>query len=732
MDNFGSTICTSAWVETMMHCRDDVLWGSSAFRVKCLQGIYDGPQHAWNLTGIGRNWTALERCCGLSYPIFPDDGLSFYRALFLSAPARTPHLQFYLTDSYGDWNISMPFDAFMTSYAKQSRPKVIHINSQLDKANPILNESDLYSRLISIFEARPLSNNIYFTSSRFSRDKKILKKLVWVLFFLENVQTVVVMVDAVTSFASHFGEVDQLEKIRLQWLSVPVLSALISCPVQIFYAIRIKILSKSRVKAGIVIFRKIDNSFAQLSIIQALASLFAGVPQAALQGKVTDLRGARLVPVVIWLSTTCLCDVSIAGCMLYYLRPGVTEIKQTQDYLQRVKRLTLETGALTAGIATLTLILWISFPSHTYWATPASIITKVYSNTLLASLNSRRQSVRLSHGNAGAGAGVGSWHLHSRKGSNDSGFKDSHVNDLDSVYVDCGYDNPSLGLGSAYGYGSRERAGGTHSGGMSLEGLGGQWVVSPISGKLREESIRLEYSPVGEDSERHHDGYGKDVEHGDVRLEAERNVYSGVGRSNTISSLHHAYPTDSDLGGSAMTSTASGWMPSLRLDRKTEVESSGSGSGNSDSQSDYSDWRGAQGRERRQHQPNHDSLQSDGWSRSHYASDSNIPSGPGSDDESVLRSLSLSSNLGFRVAIAKPDSSIPNHGYSNSNNIDNENANASSPSDIHGQNHDRERSRSRSSGFSRLQVPLRVRTAPLIVVSDVERGINGATAAAQS
>jgi len=43
---------------------------------------------------------------------------------------------------------------------------------------------------------------------------------------LENIQTVLVVFDAISAFAENFGRVDELEKVRLQWLSVPVLSAL--------------------------------------------------------------------------------------------------------------------------------------------------------------------------------------------------------------------------------------------------------------------------------------------------------------------------------------------------------------------------------------------------------------------------------------------------------------------------------------------------------------------------
>ncbi|THU87563.1 hypothetical protein K435DRAFT_730628 [Dendrothele bispora CBS 962.96] len=180
---------------------------------------------------------------------------------------------------------------------------------------------------------------LYFVS--FPQDKKKYKALVLVLLMLENMQTGLVMFDAISAFAEGFGDTADLENIRMQWLSVPVLSALISCPVQFFYAYRVRILSQSKVKAGLLIF---------LSAAQGIASLAGGIPQARLHGKVTDLEGKRFSPVVIWLAMTCLCDVSIAASMLYYLRTRDTELKSTQILIQRVKKVVLETGALTGKV----------------------------------------------------------------------------------------------------------------------------------------------------------------------------------------------------------------------------------------------------------------------------------------------------------------------------------------------------------------------------------------------
>ncbi|KAK7462983.1 hypothetical protein VKT23_007564 [Stygiomarasmius scandens] len=362
----------------------------------------------------------------------------------------------------------------------------------------------LLGHLVSCILHGALLVQVYFYFVNFLNDKKKTKALVLVLLMLENIQTVLVVFDAISAFAENFGRVDELEKVRLQWLSVPVLSALISCPVQLFFANRVRILSHSKKnKAAIVI--------TIFSVAQGAASLAGGISQGIMNGKVTDLQGRRFSPVVAWLAMTCLCDVSIAVSMIYYLRAGDSDFKPTQILLQRVKRLTLETGAVTAGMAVMTLMLWVVFHDHTYWATPASVITKVYSNSLLASLNSRVELKR-SMGGLARGAGGGKRRgvdiesggpIFGRRGKEGTGSGTGSGAGLSSVYMDWSYDSSGSGSGSGstalrgLGYDPRRsRNRGTY------DGLGGQWVVSPVSGKLREESIRLEPSPVEEQNVR--------------------------------------------------------------------------------------------------------------------------------------------------------------------------------------------------------------------------------------
>ena len=52
--------------------------------------------------------------------------------------------------------------------------------------------------------------------------------------------------------------------------------------------------------------------------------------------------------------------------------------------LTRLIRLVIETGLSCAAVATLGLVLFVVYQKEFYWSVPAIIISKLYSNSLLA------------------------------------------------------------------------------------------------------------------------------------------------------------------------------------------------------------------------------------------------------------------------------------------------------------------------------------------------------------
>ncbi|KAF8172138.1 hypothetical protein BJ912DRAFT_994335 [Pholiota molesta] len=98
-----------------------------------------------------------------------------------------------------------------------------------------------------------------------------------------------------------------------------------------------------------------------------------------------------------WLITTTLAvggsaDILIAASMVYYLRKMVSpgNMKSTTAILNRLVRWSLQTGLLTS-LTSLTVIIFFQAMANLVWFALYVILAKLYSNSLLASLNARPQ-----------------------------------------------------------------------------------------------------------------------------------------------------------------------------------------------------------------------------------------------------------------------------------------------------------------------------------------------------
>ncbi|KAH9022157.1 hypothetical protein EDB85DRAFT_379538 [Lactarius pseudohatsudake] len=89
----------------------------------------------------------------------------------------------------------------------------------------------------------------------------------------------------------------------------------------------------------------------------------------------------------LWAISSALVDILIAVAMTLLLRRASGNF--SSFVLVRVVRLTIETNALTATLAITTLVLYVAFPNELYCVYTVAIFGKVYSNTLLVSLNNR-------------------------------------------------------------------------------------------------------------------------------------------------------------------------------------------------------------------------------------------------------------------------------------------------------------------------------------------------------
>ncbi|KAK0480978.1 hypothetical protein EDD18DRAFT_1337096 [Armillaria luteobubalina] len=229
-----------------------------------------------------------------------------------------------------------------------------------------------------------LSVQLYLYYLAFPNDRRSLKYLVYGIYVTEFMQTMFVAHDMFAMYGYGFGDLDALTKMNFLWITVPIMSAIVSCVGQIFYAYRIFVLSKSRI---------IPISIICVSLTSSVAAMITGVYafEASTVLKLGDRKTS--IAIGIWCGASALCDILIAICMTYYLMRRNTGFHRTRVLVTKIIRLTIETGSVTAIVTLLTFILFIGFPGHTYHSAPALLVPKLYANAIYMVLNSRFQII---------------------------------------------------------------------------------------------------------------------------------------------------------------------------------------------------------------------------------------------------------------------------------------------------------------------------------------------------
>ncbi|KAK0241103.1 hypothetical protein EDD85DRAFT_948199 [Armillaria nabsnona] len=225
-----------------------------------------------------------------------------------------------------------------------------------------------------------LSVQLYLYYLAFPTDRQPIKYLVYGVYIVEFVQTMLITNDAFARFGYGFGELEALTAVHFSWLVVPVMGAIAASVGQGFYAYRIYILSRSRIVPAFVIC---------VSLTSFVAAIIAGV----LVFKASDITKLNDRATSISLGISCagyaLCDIVIAICMTYILTRRNTSFPQTRILITKLIRLTIETGSLTTVVALATLILFYVSPHQIFYETPSLVISKMYANTIYMVLNSR-------------------------------------------------------------------------------------------------------------------------------------------------------------------------------------------------------------------------------------------------------------------------------------------------------------------------------------------------------
>ncbi|KAF8326565.1 uncharacterized protein EI90DRAFT_3069705 [Cantharellus anzutake] len=226
---------------------------------------------------------------------------------------------------------------------------------------------------------------VYYVS--FPKDSRWIKILVYTLFFIDTLQTALTTHNAWHFLAKGWGDPEALIKPGWSWIAVPLISGIVSCTVQMFFSWRIWKLSERWL---------VSLFISAIAVMQGVCAAICGV-WFSIINDVTKISSLT-TPATIWLAGSAACDVLIAGFMVYLLRKSATGFEGTDTVINRLTRMTIETGAVTAAAATLELIFYLRWKENNLHMIPALALAKLYTNTLVATLNSRNPMFHSSRG----------------------------------------------------------------------------------------------------------------------------------------------------------------------------------------------------------------------------------------------------------------------------------------------------------------------------------------------
>jgi len=222
----------------------------------------------------------------------------------------------------------------------------------------------------------------YVYSYNFPADRTLLKVVVYGVLLIETVQTGLNGLDLHYWFISGYGNLKHIASPYASAFDVPIIESIVSLVVEFFFAYRIWVLSvkKARWFCLLICLFSVLNAVAAFTI-----GIYAHVNNKFPSGKTLQSY------VTTWMVGNAAADILIASAMIYYLvkRRGDTANFFSSHALVKIVRLTVETNVLTTSVGIVSLLMVVVYPNEDWYACPTSVLGKLYSNTLLVSLNNR-------------------------------------------------------------------------------------------------------------------------------------------------------------------------------------------------------------------------------------------------------------------------------------------------------------------------------------------------------
>lgn len=228
-----------------------------------------------------------------------------------------------------------------------------------------------------------LAVQVYIYALSFPRDFWPIKTIVYLVLITDIIQTCFASHYAWYVLAAGWGDPRVLNFTPWSLSTIPPLAGFIALIVQQFLCWRIWTLARKR-----RLFIPLVGLISITSVGSCCVAFYTG----GLSGSLRNVAEADLLdaPVVGWLSTSMTCDILITITLVIQLSARKNKgFGSLDDVVHRAIRMAIETGAITSISVIVELILYLQSNLTSWYFLLGMIVGKLYSNSLMANLNSR-------------------------------------------------------------------------------------------------------------------------------------------------------------------------------------------------------------------------------------------------------------------------------------------------------------------------------------------------------
>ncbi|KAJ6484195.1 hypothetical protein C8R45DRAFT_1214989 [Mycena sanguinolenta] len=225
---------------------------------------------------------------------------------------------------------------------------------------------------------------VYMYCEAFPRDRRGIKALVWSMFALETVFTVLITIGAWNAFGAGWGDPDTLAELDWTWLVMIAVNAVLAAMAQGFYSWRIWSLTNRRLWFPILI--------GCVMLTTVAAAFYCGIAL-AFEGRSVPQLFALWPVITLWLSGSATCDLLITASLVYILsrHKQRSQFQHTAGLINKLIRFSIETGFVTSLAALIEGALWLTCRKWNVHYIFFFVLGRLYSNMLMATLNCRAQ-----------------------------------------------------------------------------------------------------------------------------------------------------------------------------------------------------------------------------------------------------------------------------------------------------------------------------------------------------